>query len=563
MPALKFPSVAARNSRRIVAVEFNPYQILAVEISRPHRGAVVVEATAEFDREDTAGLGAWLEANDGGRRAWTIAICGLVPLRGMVQRETVQPARLAEAGYLETVVQEQQKGRFLTATPFKIGREGAWTYSTVNAVAGTPLTPDSPPQPALICALANDDVHETQQRLLEQRLIRDRIEPGVYSLFGAIYDIIERRGDMRAVVVVIIHESVTAAYILGKEGVHTPNPVLHGLHSIVDVARKETGGTNDFETLAELEKGNPDLLNLAPKLVRRIGRDLKPVVDSFEMTTGQPVDEILCAYLPPKLRWLGDELAQATGRKPFALDYNEWLPKARLEMSAGAGNPAFGPNWLGALNLVANLPEVSGLKFDRQARVNRAYQRPWHVDCSIRAEADDHRLTGRRFLGGVLAGALALFMVVLAAWQLYVDRSLRADTQFWESQMAGNHKLLDELAAANVTLKKQTEILDRDYELMAAPLDLTDLVMNLGRTVPPHLRVDRINSSDQRVAVGGTLLEPAEVASETLRRYVEELRHNPAIGPLFSSIAITTLQRQKGDEGMAFELTLRLAPTAP
>lgn len=547
-----FFNLSKRNSRRTLVVEFNPYQILAAEISRPPRGAVVLESAAEFDRQDVSGFEAWLEAN-GDTKSWSNAICGLVPRRGLVHRESVQPKRLAEPEYLADVVQEQQKGRFLSSTPFKILSSGSWTLRAVNAIDGTALPSEGAARPALICGMANDELQDAQQRLMQQRLIPDRIEVGLLSFFGAVYTMMERRGDVRAVSIVVIHETATSVYILGKEGVHTPNPILHGFASIMELTKKELGGENDDDVRDRLHNPDEALLNQAAKLVRRIGRDLKPVIDSFEMTTGQPVDEILCAYLPPKLGWIAEPLARATGRSAVVVDCNEWLPTAGLV--PGEGVAAFGPHWLGALSLVANLPETDP-KTERNGE-KAYYHRPWHVDCRLAVEAPESRLPGRRFMTGIVAIALAVLTTVAAGWQLYATRRLTADTTYWERQMTENRKLFDDLTTANVALKKQEALFKNAYALMNAPYQLSDFFLNLGRTIPPRMRVDRIETTDARVAIGGALFEPAEEASATLNKYVEELRRNPTIGPLFSKILITSLQRKTDGDAVIFEITLR------
>lgn len=555
-----FFKVPRRSPRRILVVEFNPYQILAAEFSRSRRGEFVLEAAAEFERGDTAGFSAWLEAGNILGKYRGTALCSLVPLRGIVQRENVQPALLAETGYLEELVHEQQKGRFLTATPFKVMREGAWAFSTVNAVDGTPLPPDGPARPALVCATADSEVTEVQQLLSDHRLTRERIEPGLLSLFGAVYDGIARRGDVRAVVVIVVFESITAVYILGKEGVHTPSPVLHGLNSIIEIARKELAANDDADALAQLRSGKTFSTPMASRLVRRIARDLKPVVDSFEMTTGQPVDEIFCAYLPPTLQWLTEPLARGTGRRAFALDRRDWNPATHFQVAGGV--PAFGPHWLGALNLAAELPQCFG-RGAKSGMRGGGPARPWHVDCSIPPRSDERDRFARRAVTVAAASILACVLGAATGWQLYALNSLRADTAYWESQLAGNRRLFEELNAANVTLHRQSDLLDRAYDLMAEPFPLSELLVALGRTIPARMRIERIETNDTRVALSGALLEPAEEASGTLGRYMDELRRDAAIGPLFSAIAITTLQRKARSDEVTFELTLRLNHTTP
>lgn len=553
---LMFSKLSKRRTRRILVVEFNPWQILAAKISRSPRGPMALEAAAEFDRDDIAGFDAWLESNDEDGKGWMTIVCGIVPRQGVLLRENVQTRRLAEPDYLADLVQDQQKGRFLTSTPFKVLSSATWTLRAVSAMDGDQLVPDGTTRPALICGMANDETREIQQRLIDHRVIPDRIEPGLLSLFGAIYGTMEQRDDQRAVVVIVIHPGVTAVYILGKKGVHTPNPVLHGFDSIVELARKQLGAKDDAEARSQLQNAGRELLGHAAKLVWRIGRDLKPVVDSFEMATGQPAEEIFCANLPPGLGWISEPLARVAGRTHYTFDCNQWLPTAGLQVVDSGRR--FGPHWLGVLSLAAHLPDESGAKVKREEGADPAFHRPWHVDCRIPDHLNDRKFAGRRLLAGAIAGTVVLFAAAATAWQLYATQSLRSDTRHWEKQMTESRKLFDELTAATAGVKSQSAVLDRAHELMASPYQLSDFIINLGRTIPARLRVDRIETNDLRIAISGAVLEPAEEASRTLGRYMDELRRNPAIGPLFSSIAITSLHRKTDADAVIFELTLRL-----
>ena len=91
-----FSQLFNRNSRRTLLIEFNPYQVLAAGITRPHRGPVTVDCAEEFERHDTAALRQWIEENLDKRKTWMAAYCSLVPRRGIMQRETLHPRRLAE-----------------------------------------------------------------------------------------------------------------------------------------------------------------------------------------------------------------------------------------------------------------------------------------------------------------------------------------------------------------------------------------------------------------------------------------------------------------------------------
>jgi hypothetical protein len=185
------------------------------------------------------------------------------------------------------------------------------------------------------------------------------------------------------------------------------------------------------------------------------------------------------------------------------------------------------------------------------------------VDCRLSADLSSNQLVGRRFLTGAIASTLAAFVLTITLWQAYVTYSLRTDTIFWEQQMARNRTLFDELTKATRLLGSRTIRLDFAYDLMGGPYQVSNFIISLGRTLPPHMRIDRIEANDTRVALSGGLREPSEEASRTLGRYLDELRHSPAIGPLFSSIGLTSLQREENSDTLAFEITFKLKAAQP
>ena len=315
--------------------------ILAAAIDRPDNGPVVLESVVEFDAGDDAGLRQWLDENFDKAKSWVPVIGGFVPPEALLQRESIQARRLNEPAYLTELVKEQ----------YKIENPAIWKLATLSPLEGAEVAAEGMARPALICGVSHTDVHQVQQRMLDHRLLPYRLEMSLLPLLGAIMDHKTRNNDKRATVVVVIEQEHTTAYILGKEGVHTPAPVRHGFASIVQAARKEFGLNEAAEIRDRLHLADEELLLRATKFVRAIGRDLKPLVDSYEMTTGQPVGEIFCAYLPPVLSWITEPLAQVVGRSPFTMDCSAWLPTVNIQPAEGL--PAFGAHWLGALSLIA------------------------------------------------------------------------------------------------------------------------------------------------------------------------------------------------------------------
>ena len=413
-------------------------------------------------------------------------------------------------------------------------------------------------RPALLCGVSTTDVQRIQQRLLDHRLLPYRLELSLLPLLGAISDYKTRNNDKRAAVVVIIEQEHTTAYILGKEGVHTPGPVRHGFSSIVQAACKEFALKDAAEVRDRLHHADDELLLRAGKFVRAIGRDLKPLVDSYEMTTGQPVGDIYCAYLPASLAWIAEPLAQVIGRAPFTFDCPAWLPTVNLQL--GEGVTTLGQHWLGALSLVADLP---GPKPAKEPKESDVYQGPWHFDRRLAGELPSNNLVRSRFMANAITATLAACALIIMCWQFYLNNSLSTEISYWNQRIQDNQRQADELKALTRTLGEQTTKLDQAYGLVASPYVLSDLVMALGRTRLDRMSIESVNGFAGGVVVRGTLHVPSEKATQQLRAYVESLRRDQEFAALFSTIALTSLERVDGDLSMHFEVACKLKEAKP
>ena len=537
-----------RNTRQSLLIEVNPYQILAAALDRPDSGPVVLESTVEFDAGDDAGLRQWIDNNFDSQKSWVPVVGGFVPPEALLQRESLQARRLNEADYLTGLVKEQ----------YKIENPENWKFTALSPLEGAQVAPEGMARPALLCGVSHADVHRVQQRLLDHRLLPYRLELSLLPLLGAISDYKTRNNDKRAAVVVIIEQEHTTAYILGKEGVHTPGPVRHGFSSVVQAACKEFGLKNADEVRDRLHHADDELLLRAGKFVRAIGRDLKPLVDSYEMTTGQPVGDIYCAYLPATLAWIAEPLAQVIGRAPFTIDCSAWMPTVNVQL--GEGIPALGQHWLGALSLVADLP---GPKPAKNPKESDAYQGPWHIDRRLSGALPSNDLVRSRFMANAITATLAACALIIGCWQLYLNNSLSTEISYWNQRIQENQRQADELKALTRTLGEQTAKLDQAYGLMAAPYVLSDLVMAFGRTRLDRMNIESINGFTGGVVVRGTLHVPSEKATQQLRAYVESLRRDREFAALFGTIALTSLERIDGDLSMHFEVACKLKEAKP
>lgn len=538
----------SRNSRQSLLIEINPYQILAATVDRPDNGPVVLNSAVEFDADDDAGLRQWLDANFDKAKSWIPCVAGFAPPESLLQRESIQARRLNEPDYLPELIREQ----------YKIENPAAWKFAALSPLEGVQVAPEGMARPALLCGVSHTDVHQVQQRMLDHRMLPYRLEMSLLPLFGAIIDHRDRQNDKRATVVVVIGQEHTTAYILGKEGVSTPGPVRYGFSSIVQAACKEFGLKDAAEVRDRLQQADDELLLRGSKFVRAIGRELKPLVDSYEMTTGQPVGELYCAYLPASLSWITEPLAQVVGRAPFAFECAAWMPTVNIQATDSV--PALGQHWLGLLSLVAELP---GPKPAKDPKDNDAYQGPWHIDCRLSGNLPSNDLVRSRFVANTIAGTMAAAALMIVCWQLYLGNSLRSEISYWTQRIQENQHQADELKGLTRALTEQTARLDQAYTLVANPYLLSDLVMAFGRTRLDRMTIESLNGFAGGVVLRGTLRSPSEQATQQLRAYVDNLRRDRELSAIFGTVALTSLERTENDNALTFEVACKLKEARP
>jgi hypothetical protein len=334
--------------------------------------------------------------------------------------------------------------------------------------------------------------------------------------------------------------------------------VRHGFASIAQAACKEFGLKTADEVRDRLQHADDELLLRGSKFVRAIGRELKPLVDSYEMTTGQPVGEIYCAYLPASLSWITEPLAQVVGRVPFAIDCAAWAPTVNVQMGEGA--PQLGQHWLAALSLVAELP---GPKPAKAAKDNDVYQGPWHIDCRLTGTLPSNDLVRSRFVANTIAGTMAAAAFMIVCWQLYQGNALRSEISYWTQRIQENQAQADELKALTRTLGEQTTKLDQAYTLVGNPYLLSDLVMAFGRTRIDRMTIESITGFTGGVVLRGTLRLPSDQATLRLREYVESLKRDKELAAVFGTIVPTSVERIDSDNALTFDIACKLKEARP
>ncbi len=329
-----------KKARRGLIIELNPHRTLVAGLAAWDDKPLMIDSMAEFEADDRAGLRSWLQSKH--ERSFVPAYCSFAPREWQLVRESISPRRLGEPTYLTDLARDR----------LKLVSPNDWHLHLLHPLEGEVVAPAGAQRPVLISAVPHAAVRETQQLLLDLGIMPYRLEVGVIPTIGAILGYNENRDETRACVMLQIGAEESTAWILGKEGVHTPSPIKIGYTSIEKLAMKEFALVDAAEVHARLMTVEEELLLRATRLVRPLVRELKPIFDSYELTTGQRVGELYCNALPAWLTWISEPLANGTGLETFAIDCSQWLQTVNLRADPEL---VFTQQWFSLLALTAEL----------------------------------------------------------------------------------------------------------------------------------------------------------------------------------------------------------------
>lgn len=185
----------------------------------------------------------------------------------------------------------------------------------------------------------------------------------------------------------------------------------------------------------------------------------------------------------------------------------------------------------------------------------------WRFDCRLAAELPEDNVVRARFLADALFGAIAFGLVLLCLWLAYANLTLSNNITDWERRVAERRTETEELQKLQQATSALSNRINRAAELTGSPYLVANLLLDLGRTRPEQVRIDVIDMSETVLYLRGTVHETSDRATRLLGRYVDALRSDPAIGPHFSEISPSSIERTNNqNDSFTFEITLRKKP---
>jgi hypothetical protein len=189
---------------------------------------------------------------------------------------------------------------------------------------------------------------------------------------------------------------------------------------------------------------------------------------------------------------------------------------------------------------------------------------PWHVDGRLVAELPEDSVVGIRFITYAVSCGLALAAVLFTGWLGYADLSLRRQIEDASLRLEDDHWEVVEIRRLQHFYENASKQIESAYSEMKNPILISGFLAELGHLLPDRMVVDQVEFGDGRILVRGRLRESSEQASILLGKFLEKLRSAPDVGPHYTSINVTDLDRSTDDDQiMVYTLTLHLKARTP
>jgi hypothetical protein len=189
----------------------------------------------------------------------------------------------------------------------------------------------------------------------------------------------------------------------------------------------------------------------------------------------------------------------------------------------------------------------------------------WHVDCRIEEELPEDNVVGTRFLINAVFAVVALAMVLYTGRLGYEFMSLRRQVRDWDFRINERRTEVSEIRRMQQDYAAEAAKIEQAYSLVRPRLYVSGFFADIARNRPDQVMIDVIEWTDANIAVRGSLAERGELATRLVNGFVEKMRRDTKIAPLFRDIKLMALDRGRAGERdtLRFEIIFRLKDARP
>ncbi len=192
------------------------------------------------------------------------------------------------------------------------------------------------------------------------------------------------------------------------------------------------------------------------------------------------------------------------------------------------------------------------IKLSKKSAATRSYN--WRPNFRDYENLPDMRAVRTQFFVPVVAIAIASIFSVYILFQEYRAMNIGKDIVTLEAEIATYQDRHDEKVKLNSEFMAVSRQLSEIVEFKTGKLVASDLLLCLSSNLLEGMHLDRVEFSEGRAGIQGSVLVPAEEASRLVNDYLKAIEEADALQGLLDEYKLTSLKRDGASDSIVFSI---------
>lgn len=342
--------ISARKNHFIV--EYRPTAIRAARVSSSSTPSVI-EEVLELDLGSDATVADQVRRFAGAKgSSYLQASCAVYPSNRIVRHLRIEASKGKEAAfvidYLKSNAGVDPDSFAAFCLSAEDGRDAELSAFNKKAV--------------LLCGAPKSDIAEVQNELVNFGIYPGRLEFGTIGSIGVLKEALGEGDGGAPMLFLEINGDCTNAVIVGPKGVEMARRIDCGASHVATALREEMNLKDDAAAEKILISKDFDLGPIAPKILRKLLRELQSSIGFFEVQTGYSVSRVFCIKQGRKLDWLESSVCDLLNLKPLKWRFKDWLEERGITLGSEQVASTVDETWLGLVSLLLDLESGKAAK---------------------------------------------------------------------------------------------------------------------------------------------------------------------------------------------------------
>lgn len=181
---------------------------------------------------------------------------------------------------------------------------------------------------------------------------------------------------------------------------------------------------------------------------------------------------------------------------------------------------------------------------------------PWHPNLRVADRLPDTKVVRTAFFVNGIAATIAIVLALYLGEQELRIRALNVQIVEWQKQIDHDRLESNQAVALYGRFKAEAEkAAEVDAFLKSKPV-LSEIILRIGQTLPIKIALDSLDCRENGVTLRATIRGAPDQASGDASVYLDQLRRDKELAPLFADVTLVSLNRNPETNRVMIEVFL-------